>query len=255
MNTSKSCHCGMTFSMPMTEISTSGSVRHMRPLPSLSTTHTVPVSATAKFAPLIATLVERNFLRRCARATAASAFGIVRQLGDAERAHEQLADFGAVLVNRRNQNMRRMLVGKLNNQLGQVGLAGRDPGVGERLVELDLVGGQRLDLNHLAGIVALHNLGDDLVSLGGVARPVNRAASALHCRFELRQIRAQMPQCALLDRTPGLAQRLPVRQFIDDNGALGANRLGGLAHVAAQLRICQRLGRIFLEHRIEFDQH
>ncbi len=37
----------------MTVISVSGRVRHIRPLPSDSTTHSVPVSATAKLAPLI----------------------------------------------------------------------------------------------------------------------------------------------------------------------------------------------------------
>ena len=46
-----------------------GSVRHMRPLPSDSTTQMVPVSATAKFAPLIADPAPRGTCsRRCARA-------------------------------------------------------------------------------------------------------------------------------------------------------------------------------------------
>ena len=51
--------------MPTTETSTSGRVRHIRPLPSDSTTTSVPVSATAKFAPDTATLARRNFSRRC----------------------------------------------------------------------------------------------------------------------------------------------------------------------------------------------
>ena len=54
----------MIFSMPMTEISTRGRVRHIRPLPSDSTMQTVPVSATAKLAPLTATGTRRNFSRR-----------------------------------------------------------------------------------------------------------------------------------------------------------------------------------------------
>ena len=41
--------------MPITVISTSGSVAHMRPLPSDSTTTPCPVSATPKLAPLNAT--------------------------------------------------------------------------------------------------------------------------------------------------------------------------------------------------------
>ncbi len=59
-----SCQVGTTFSMPITEIRMRGSVRHIRPLPSDSTTPTVPVSATPKFAPLIATWAARNFSRR-----------------------------------------------------------------------------------------------------------------------------------------------------------------------------------------------
>jgi hypothetical protein len=52
----------------------------MRPLPSLSTTHTVPVSAMAKLAPLMATGVSRKSRRRKARAAAVSA-GAVSAIG------------------------------------------------------------------------------------------------------------------------------------------------------------------------------
>ena len=63
-NTSRSWKVGTSFSMPTTEMSVSGRVRHIRPLPSDSSTTSVPVSATAKFAPEIATLAERNRSRR-----------------------------------------------------------------------------------------------------------------------------------------------------------------------------------------------
>ena len=64
MNTSRSAKVGTTFSIPITVISVCGSVRHIRPLPSDSTTASVPVSATPKLAPLTATLAARNFRRR-----------------------------------------------------------------------------------------------------------------------------------------------------------------------------------------------
>ena len=76
MNTSRSRQAGTTFSMPITVISVSGRVRHIRPLPSDSTTHSVPVSATAKFAPLMPTRADRNVRRRCSRAASASAAGV-----------------------------------------------------------------------------------------------------------------------------------------------------------------------------------
>ena len=53
-----------TFSMPMRDINTRGRVRHMRPLPSDSTTQTLPVSAMAKLAPEMATGVCMNFCRK-----------------------------------------------------------------------------------------------------------------------------------------------------------------------------------------------
>ena len=71
--TSRSCHAGSTFSIPIKVTSTFGSVRHMRPLPSDSTTPTVPVSAIAKFAPETAIGTDRNFERRCSRAASAIA--------------------------------------------------------------------------------------------------------------------------------------------------------------------------------------
>ena len=64
-NTSRSRKRGIAFSIPITVISASGSVVHMRPLPSDSTTQIVPVSAAAKFAPEIATRARRNASRRC----------------------------------------------------------------------------------------------------------------------------------------------------------------------------------------------
>ena len=73
-NTSRSRHSGSSFSIPITVTSTSGSVVHMRPLPSDSTTATVPVSAIPKFAPEIAIGTDRNFSRRCRRAASAIPF-------------------------------------------------------------------------------------------------------------------------------------------------------------------------------------
>ena len=61
--------------MPITVIRVRGRVRHIRPLPSDSTTARVPVSAIAKFAPEMATCAARNLRRRWARAAAVSSVG------------------------------------------------------------------------------------------------------------------------------------------------------------------------------------
>ena len=83
--TSRSRQVGTSFSIPITVIRVSGSVRHIRPLPSDSTTTTVPVSATAKFAPDTATRARRNFSRRWSRAVSASSGGASVRSGGAAR--------------------------------------------------------------------------------------------------------------------------------------------------------------------------
>ena len=66
---------GMTFSMPMTATWIRGSEVTMRPLPSLVTRTTVPVSATAKLAPVIPMSAWRNFSRSWTLAAAVSTSG------------------------------------------------------------------------------------------------------------------------------------------------------------------------------------
>ena len=53
----------MTFSMPAMATCTRGMDVHMRPLPSLVTSTTVPVSATMKFAPVMPMSAVMNFSR------------------------------------------------------------------------------------------------------------------------------------------------------------------------------------------------
>ena len=152
--TSRSRHSGSTFSIPISVISTRGSVVHMRPLPSDSTTPIEPVSATPKFAPLTATGTDRNCSRRCR----ARGLGDRRRLEPEplparDRALEQRRDLGAVAVDRGHEDVRLLVVAELHDQLGEVGLDRRDAALRERLVEADLVGRERLDLDHLARAV------------------------------------------------------------------------------------------------------
>jgi hypothetical protein len=48
-----------------------------------------------------------------------------------------------------HEDLRLHVVAQLDDQLGQIGLDGPYARGGQRLVELDLVGGDRLDLHHL----------------------------------------------------------------------------------------------------------
>ncbi len=56
-----------TFSMPVMAMWTFGTVVHRRPLPSFSTRHSVPVSATAKLTPERPMSASENFRRSTVR--------------------------------------------------------------------------------------------------------------------------------------------------------------------------------------------
>ena len=150
-NTSRSVQVGTSFSTPITVISVSGSVRHIRPLPSDSTTEIVPVSATAKLAPEIADLRGEELPAQVGPRGHREPAGLVgeRRVHVRHLAQEDVADLGAVAVDRGDEEVRRPVVRELHDQLGEVGLQRRDARALERLVESGLLGGHRLDLDDL----------------------------------------------------------------------------------------------------------
>ena len=225
--------------MPMTLMSTSGSVVHIRPLPSDSTTETVPVSATAKLTPLIPTRAPRNSLRRW-RARPPRPVPAGRRRGRRGASGSVRANSSRICSRFLWIAGTRMCDGvssrELDDQLGQVGLPGADPALGQRLVELRLLGGQRLGLDHLVDAVAGDDIADDAVALLGVTRPVHDAAGPLHGLLERHQVVVEVAQHPLLERAAGLAQALPVGDLGDDPGALDPDGVGGVAEVVTQLR-------------------
>jgi hypothetical protein len=152
---------------------------------------------------------------------------------------EDLPDLVAVVVDRRHQDVRRLVVVELDDQLGEVGLDRRDAGLFERLVELDLLGGHRLDLDHLVGAGRADQAGDGVAGLAGVAGPVHGRAGRRGRRLELEQQLRQLGHDRRLDGAAGEPELLPVRQLADDPGPLVADRVGGLAQVGPQLRVAQ----------------
>ena len=140
----------MTFSIPIRVTSTGGSVVHILPLPSDSTTQTVPVSATAKFAPRDADLRLQELLAQVQAGRLRQVGGLVGEVLCAELSHEQLPDLRAVLVDRRHQDVRGGLPGELDDELREVRLVGVDALALQVLVELGLVGRYGLDLDDLS---------------------------------------------------------------------------------------------------------
>src|SRR5581483_1062507 len=174
---------------------------------------------------------------------------LITELLHLQVAQENLANLRAVLMDGRDQDMRRAFAGQLNNQLGQVGLNRLDPPGPERQVEADLIGRQRFHLNYLASLVCSGNLRDLFVGLLGVARPMHLPACAPHRGLKLKQVRVQVTQRSLFNCPPGLAQLLPIGHLADHPRAFSANRMRGLVQVAPQLRIAQCPPRRTLEGR------
>src|SRR3954463_12543149 len=250
--TSRSRQRGRTFSIPTTETRTSGRVVHMRPLPSDSSTTTWPVSATAKFAPLTPTGTERNFARRCARAAAVSSAGSSET--STTRSRRKSAAIWARLRwmagTRRGEegegggeDGRGGVVGGLVDELGEVGLHGVHADRLEAIVEVDLVRGQRLDLDDLGGAVGTGDVGHHGGGLGAVARPVHGPARVLDGLLQALEVDVEVAQRAVLDLRAGVAQRLPVGHLADHPRALAADRRGRVAEVAPQLAVGQRGAR------------
>ena len=186
---------------------------HIRPLPSDSTTHTVPVSATSEVGPAdTATSASRNLRAQVPARRLGQRARLVAELVQLQRAQEQLADLGAVEVDRRHEDVRRAVVGRAARSAPPGRSPGLDPAGRRGVVEPGLVGRQRLDLDELA-----------CAGGGGDARRRSRLASsasraqctwpppAWTARLELLEIAVEVAQRALLDRAARLAQLLPVR--------------------------------------------
>lgn len=153
--------------------------------------------------------------------------GIVGRVG--KRATEQISDLRTVLVNRRNQDVRRRVVAQLDDQVRQVGLPRVDPAGLEGFVEPRLLRRPRLGLDHLGSAVPGDEVADGPVALLAVAGPVHDAARARHRRLELEQVVIEVAQGPFFDRTAGLAQLLPVGQLGDD----GAGMIDRITHRVA----------------------
>ena len=215
----------------MTVISVFGSVVQKRPLPSDSTMQTVPVSATAKFAPLIGDPRRAGTCsRRCSARRRGQLARLVGEVGQAELAAEEVADLDAVLVDRRHEDVRRLLAGELADQLGEVGLDDVDPGRRQRArsarsrrssaTSPSRPRARRSPATSSATIA---------VRLLGVARPVHVSPGALDRLLELEEVVVEVAEHSLLERAAGLAQLLPVRPLGDDRRALAADRVRGVA--------------------------
>ena len=132
-------------------------------------------------------------------------------------------------------------MGQLDNQLGKIGFEHLNTPGSECCVELDLVGGKRLDLDDLTRSMVSYDLRHNGIGFPCIAGPVDMSSSLLHCGFKLQQVGIEMTHNAFFDGPPGLAELLPVGHLADHLPAFGANGVRGFVQVTAQLAVAQGL--------------
>ena len=160
--------------------------------------------------------------------------------GGGHLADEDVADLGPVAVDRRDEDVRRQVAPELDDQLREVGLPGSDPLARQRLVQLDLLGHHRFDLDDLAGAGRPDDVHDRRVRLGCVASPVDDAARGLNVRFELQQQLREAREDVVLDRGTGESELLPVVELRDGPRPLVADRRRRAAEVRPELAVGKR---------------
>ena len=154
---------------------------------------------------------------------------------------EDTADLGAVAVDRGDHDVAGHVVGQLDDHLGEVGLASVNALFLQVLVEVRLLGGHGLDLDDLVDALGLDDVRDDAVGLVLVTRPVDDAAAGGHVAFELFEELGHTGLDLELNGLRCVTQVLPVGHFRDALSALGADRAGSMAQVAAHLGVRQSL--------------
>src|SRR5215212_199943 len=109
--------------------------------------------------------------------------GLVGEVFCTELLLEELLYLRAVLVDRRDQDVRACLPCELDDELGEIGLEGVNALPLQILVELGLVRRYGLNLDDLFGAVVFDYLTNDPVRLVRVARPVDLAPGARYGIF------------------------------------------------------------------------
>jgi len=151
----------------------------MRPLPSLVTSITVPVSATSAVrAGEPEPGGEETLTQRRAHA-AHHRRDVVRVKRRAERAREQLGHLPSTLVNGGHHEVAGVVTGELQQPLAEVRLHGLDPRGGKRRVEADLLGDHRLALHRQRDAAAATKFDDVGVGVRRAAHLHDDGASGL----------------------------------------------------------------------------
>lgn len=160
---------------------------------------------------------------------------------------EQRGDVALGLVDRRHHDMRRLLARQLDDVLAHVRLDAVHAALGQVMVQLDLLAGHRLALDHAPGLPCCRDAVDDAVGLVGGLGPVDLHTGGAELLLQLHQQVRQVGERMLAYRFAQIAQPL---QFIGVGKLrlpLALQEVHRAAKALAQFGIVQRLARARLE--------
>ena len=149
-------------------------------------------------------------------------------------------------MQRRRHQVRRRLVGQLDDVLAQVGLENLNPLRLQHVIEPKFLGHHRLALGHRSNVVGARDLRHDGVGLRCVHREMHPPAGRSHVLLQHLQVVVQVPDGMFLDPTRLLPPFLPCfRGDLGDGLASCAVKASpGASQRLAELRILhRRLGR------------
>ena len=236
---------GTTFSMPMTVISVSGRVRHIRPLPSLSTTASVPVSATREVGAADGDPGAQEPLAQVgARAAMARPRGSSVSVSGRRRA-SRAAKISRISARFRWIAGTRMCDGLSSpswtmSSARSVSCAVMPAASSASLRPISWVAID-LTLTTSSAPVARTSSSDDRVGLGRVAGPVHRAAAGGDLRSS--SIRCSSRRAIVAALMAGPASRSSSQSGTSPTTAARLPRIvrGRVAEVGAQLGVAQRV--------------
>ncbi len=154
---------------------------------------------------------------------------------------EQGGDLLLGLVDRRHDDVRRLLARQLDDVFAHVGFQRVDPCVVHRVVELDLLAHHRLALDDGLRRMAAGDAEHDRVGFVRIGRPMHLHAVARQVGLELFEQVGQPGQAVLADAFGQRAQRVEFRFIGELCGTLGHQEVHRAAEALAQMRVVDRI--------------
>ena len=173
--------------------------------------------------------------------------GLVGEAGLIQGAAEDVGDLVPVAVERRDEEMGRALAGELHDPLGEVRLDRRDPRLRQRVVELDLVGREGLDLDDLRRPGAPDEIRDDSFASSASRAQCTSPPAATTARSSATSSSSSRSKASVRIASPAWRSASQPNVSVDDGAAPGADRGRRVSDRRAHRRVRERRPRRLLE--------